>query len=417
MRLLYFVQYFPPERAAGLSLVRDMLEGFADMGWQVDVYTPTPTRGVTRAERRAFRRRRVERQASGRLVIHRMPLYREGKGFAQRAVRYALFSLECLIVGLRVPADAVFASNGPPTQGLAMGLLSRWTGKPIVYNLQDLFPDSMLNAGLATERAPIVRLGRRLERFTYKNVNALVTISEDMADNLRRKGVPEGKLSIVPNWIDTDAIRPVSREANGLFDDLGLDRRRFYVLYSGNMGYTTGLEALIEAAKRVQDVAPDVGFLLFGDGSRRPALMALAEKLSLNNVAFYPFQPEARVPEVYGLGDVALISGRPGLSGVSMPSKTWTILAAGRGILAAFDRDSALARTIAAADCGVCVDPGNPAALAAAVLALRADKARCARWGENARRYAEANVSKARGVAEYARIIEATARQKKGRQN
>lgn len=94
MHLLYFVQYFPPEKASGLPLVLDMLEGFAKHGWKVDVYIPTPTRGVSDDVRKEYAKKRTERYFDGKMTIHRMHLYREGTGMLQRTIRYCIFSLQ-----------------------------------------------------------------------------------------------------------------------------------------------------------------------------------------------------------------------------------------------------------------------------------------------------------------------------------
>ena len=108
MKLIYLVQYFSPEKASGLQLVDDLLEGFAVHGWEIDVFTPTPTRGVTSAQRKEYARKRIESKYDGKLRIHRMHLYREGKSFIGRAIRYVLFSIECLWKSVTVPADFIF---------------------------------------------------------------------------------------------------------------------------------------------------------------------------------------------------------------------------------------------------------------------------------------------------------------------
>ena len=97
MHLLYFVQYFPPEKASGLPIVTDMIEGFAEHGWDVDVYIPTPTRGVTDEVRSEYAKKRKEVLCNGKLTIHRMHLYREGTRMLQRTIRYSIFSLQCLV--------------------------------------------------------------------------------------------------------------------------------------------------------------------------------------------------------------------------------------------------------------------------------------------------------------------------------
>lgn len=403
MKLLYFVQYFPPENASGLSLVNDLLEHFSSNGMDVVVYTPVPTRGVDDKTRNYYKRHKVTR-VNDHLTIRRMPLYREGKAFKQRAIRYSLFSLECILKGVFIPADAIFLSSGPPTQTLAIGILRKLTSKKIVYNLQDMFPDSLINADMAKEDSKAVKIGRWMEKVSYKNAHAIITVSEDMEKNVLQNGVDKSKVYMIRNWIDTDEFVPIMREDNILFEKLNLDRSKFYLVYSGNIGYTMGLEYVIQAMEKLQE-EKNLELLIFGEGSEKEKLQNLVNDKEINNVRFFPFQDSKLISNVYSIGDMALISGRKGLASVSMPSKTWTIMATGTGILAQFDAGSELDQTVQDAKCGVTVEPGNIEKIAEAIRSLAADKAKCKEYGRNARMYAVDHISKDKAVSEYARII------------
>lgn len=403
MKLLYFVQYFPPENASGLSLVNDLLRHFSSNGMDVVVYTPVPTRGVDDKTRNYYKRHKVTR-VNDHLTIRRMPLYREGKSFKQRAIRYSLFSLECILKGIFIPADAIFLSSGPPTQTLAIGVLRKLTRKKIVYNLQDMFPDSLINADMAKDDSKAVKIGRWMEKVSYKNAHGIITVSEDMEKNVLQKGVDKSKVYMIRNWIDTDEFVPVDRDKNVLFDTLQLDRTKFYLVYSGNIGYTMGLEYVIQAMEKLQG-EKSVELLIFGEGSEKEKLQKLVNDKRISNVRCFPFQDAKLISNVYSIGDMALISGRKGLASVSMPSKTWTIMATGTGILAQFDAGSELDRTIQKAQCGVTVEPGNVEEIAETIRRLAAEREKCREYGRNARTYAVDNISKEKAVSEYARII------------
>ena len=403
MKLLYFVQYFPPETAAGLTLVKDMIEGFAEKEMDVIVYTPVPTRGVDDKTREYFKKHKVTK-VNDHLVIKRMSLYREGTAFKQRAIRYFIFSFECIIKGIFIPADAIFISSGPPSQTLVVGVLRHLTKKRITYNLQDMFPDSLINAGMAKEDSKAVKIGRWMERVSYKNAHAIITVSDDMERNVLSKGVDKKKVFMVRNWIDTDEFVPVRREDNVLFDTLHLDRSKFYLVYSGNIGYTMGLEYVIQAMEKLKD--ENIELLIFGEGSEKEKLQKLVKAKKLSNVRFLPFQDAKLISNVYSIGDIAVISGRKGLASVSMPSKTWTIMATGTGILAQFDKGSELDRTIKSVGCGVTVESGNVEKIAETIRSLATDRETCRKYGENARKYAVENISKEKALDEYTRIIQ-----------
>lgn len=405
MRLLYFVQYFPPEKASGLSLVLDMLEGFVQHGWKVDVYIPTPTRGVSDAVRREYATKRIEKRFDGKLTIHRMHLYREGTGMLQRTIRYCIFSLQCLLRGLFVPADAIFTGGGPPTQGVVAGLIHKWTKKKVIYNPQDLFPDSLIISGAASESSKIVRVGRVMERFSYDNADVIITITEDMADNIRSKTKNPDKVHVIRNWVDADKIHPIAREENELFDELSLPRSKFYVTYAGNIGKMQGIETIIYAAEQLKEI-PDIQFVLFGNGSEEESIRRLIEEKKLTNVRLFPLQPAERVSEVYSLGDVSIVSCKPGTGLAGMPSKTWTIMASGTPVIASFDLGGEMERTIQEANCGLCVKAGDAEKLTDAVTELYSDFKRNAKMGMNARNYVEEYACKDICVRQYIEEIE-----------
>lgn len=407
MHLLYFVQYFPPEKASGLPNVTDMIEAFATHGWDVDVYIPTPTRGVTDEVRKEYAKKRKEIFCNGKLVIHRMHLYREGTGMLQRMIRYSIFSVQCLVRGLFLPADAIFTGGGPPTQGIIGGLIHQWTKKKFIFNPQDLFPDSLVISGQATEESKAVMLGRKMERFAYKNADMIITITEDMAENIRSKIEDKSKVHVVRNWIDTEKTIPVERSDNRLFDELGLSRNKFYVTYAGNIGMMQGIETIVDAAEQLND-RDGIQFIIFGNGSEEEKIKRRIAEKQLKNIKIFPLQPLDRVSEVYSLGDLSIISCKAGTGGSGMPSKTWTIMATGTAIIASFDLGGEMEKMITETECGVCVQAGDAKALAETISRLKAEPETVKSMGKNARNYSEEKVSKEKAVNQYIELIEDT---------
>lgn len=407
MHLLYFVQYFPPEKASGLPIVTDMIEGFVKHGWDVDVYIPTPTRGVTDEVRKEYAKKRKEILLDGKLTIHRMRLYREGTKMLQRTIRYSIFSLQCLVRGLFLPADAIFTGGGPPTQGIIGGLIHKWTKKKFIFNPQDLFPDSFVIAGQATETSKVVKVGRKMERFAYKNADVIITITEDMAENIRSKTEDRQKVHVVRNWIDTENTVPIEKKDNKLFDEFSLNREKFYVVYAGNIGMMQGIETIVEASERLKNES-EIEFVIFGNGSEEENIKKLIRSKKLTNIHLFPLQPLERVSEVYSLGDVSIIPCKQGTGFAGMPSKTWTIMATGTAIIGSFDTGGELDKTLREAECGYCVEAGDAKALAEAIAKLSKAPAKAKMLGMNARKYAEEKVSKNKAVGQYIQIIERT---------
>ena len=406
MRCIYLVQYFPPEKSSGSDLVVDLLEGFAKHGWDIDLFTPTPTRAVTTEVRKEYAKRRIEKKYDGKVTIHRMHLYREGTGFIPRTLRYVLFSIECFWKAATVPADFIFTGSGPPTQGVVVGLAKKFSRKKkIIYNLQDIFPDSLVTSGICGEGSKLIKIGRKMENFTYNNADVIITITDDMKANVVSKGVIPEKVKVVRNWIDVNRINPVKKEDNKLFEELALNRNTFYVVYAGNLGKVQGVDVIISAAELLKS-QNDIHFVIFGNGSEEENIKKQAKALS--NLAIFPLQPMDRVPEVYSLGDVSIIPCKAGTGGSGMPSKTWTIMATGTAIIASFDLGGEMEKTIKEAGCGYCVQAGDARALADAIVELRNKPEMAETMGQRARLYAEEEVAKEQAVKQYIEIIEET---------
>ncbi len=402
---LYLVQYFPPEKSSGSDLVEDLLEGFANEEWNIDLFTPTPTRGVTKAQRMEYcQRKRVEKILKGNVIIHRMHLYREGKSFIGRAIRYILFSIECLWKSVTVPADFIFTGSGPPSQGVVVALAKKISGKKVVYNLQDIFPDSLVTSGICNENSVLMKIGYAMEKFTYKNVDLIITVSDDMEENIRRKGVPLEKIKVVRNWIDTDKVFPIEREKNLIFDKLGITREKFLVVYAGNIGKVQGIDVIVRAAEKLKENV-DIQFIIIGNGSEEEEIKNMILKKELNNIAMFPLLESEWVSQVYSMADVCIISCKPGTGGSGMPSKTWTIMAAGTPIIASFDKGSEMEKIITEAKCGICTEAGNENTLVEAIEKMFFNKKDMKTMSYNAREYAVQHVSKEKAVQMYINCI------------
>ena len=405
LKLIYFVQYFYPEKTSGRNLVLDLIEGFAKNGWDVHVYTPTPTRGVTKEVRQKYKKIKIEKKYDGHLTIHRMTLYREGNKIIPRAIRYTLFSFQCLWYGLTTDADVVFSGSGPPTQGIVGGIISKFTRKKFVYNLQDIFPDSLVNANICSKKSFIYRIGRVIENFTYKNSDLIITVSEDMNDNIAAKGAEMNKVKVIRNWIDCDKVKPVLKENNKLYDELGIDKNKFIITYAGNIGTAQGIDNVIRAAELLKNNS-HIQFILFGEGSEKDNINAMVKNMNLNNVIIYPLLEEDRICEVYSLGDLSIVPCKKGVGNAGMPSKTWLIMSAGTGVLGFFDKDTEFEKILLSSRAGINVEANDFIKLAKTIEQLSIDSNQVELMGRRARLYIEQNVSKDHAVGEYIKRIE-----------
>lgn len=407
MKILYLPAYFTPETAASAYLNENRNQAFVNAGFEILLYVPTPCRGISREVRREFCRKehRCEKIYNGKMTVHRFSMYAEGKNPVLRALRYVFCWCAQFWKGLCAKdIDLIYLASTPPIQGVLGGLLKKIKKVPFVYNLQDIFPDSLAGTGLAKKDGLLWKIGRVIENFTYRNADKIIVISEDFKRNIMAKGVPEEKIVVVYNWVDEEAVKHVSREENKLFDAYGLDRSKFYITYSGNIGLTQNMDMLLEVAKELETEEPDIQFVLIGEGAYKKRVQEIIAEKNIGNVALLPFQPYEDISHVFSLGDAGLVISKPGVGENSVPSKTWSILSASRPVLANFDENE-LKTIVAENECGIFTKAGDKEAFKQAILDLYHDRARCEQLGRNGREFILKNLTRAVGTQKYVDVI------------
>ena len=407
MRILYLPSYFFPEKAASNYLNENRNQAFADAGFDILTYTPTPCRGITQDERKKYcsKEYREEWMYDGKMKVCRFRMFREGKNPIMRALRYFLVSAIQLWKGIRAKdIDLVYVASTPPTQGALAAIIKKCRHIPFVYNLQDIFPDSLVGTGLARKGGLLWKVGRMIEDFTYRNADRIIVISEDFKRNIMAKGVPEEKISVIYNWVDEEVVVDVPREQNKLFDLYGLDREKFYICYSGNIGLTQNMDMLLDVMEELQTSAPDIHLVLIGDGAYKKQVEEIVKVKRLENVHMLPFQPYEDISHVFSLGDVGLVISKPGVGANSVPSKTWSILSASRPVLASFDENE-LKDIIENNHCGIFTKAGERESFTKAILYLYQERELCRELGRNGRQFIMQNLTKEVGTKKYVEVI------------
>lgn len=406
MKILYLQAYYTPEIAASLYITDDILSGMVNAGHTVDLYVPTPTRGIDRAVRKQYAGRKKEVLYDGKLTVHRVSLYNESKNTVSRMIRYLIMNVQFIFKSLSSDADILFCESTPPTQGMMAGIIKSIKKMPYVYNLQDIFPDSLVNTGLSHDDSLAWKIGRKIEDFSYSKADKIIAISDDFKNNILNKGVPLGKIVVVPNWGDIQGVTVVERKDNLLFKRYNLDEKLFYISYSGNIGFTQNIDMLLDCAKKLEVELPDLRFLLIGDGAAKADAEKRITAEGINNVILIPFQPYEDIAHVFSAGDAGLIISKKGVGNNSVPSKTWGYMAAERPILASFDIDSELCRLIDKVGCGITCEANDCIALAKSIKTLYDNRREFAEVGVKGRQYLTEELDRDKCVSAYIKTLE-----------
>ena len=401
MRILLLPDYFSPEIFASSYLFENRNEAFANEGFDMIVYTPSPTRGVNRN----VSYQKVEFLYKNHLELHRFDMVGESKNTMQRLVRYFLCSVSQFFKALFTRKfDIVLLGSTPPFQGAVGAALKIIRNKRFVYGIQDIFPDSLVSTGITKKGSLIWKIGRIIENFTYKYADKIIVISEDFKKNIMAKGVPEDKIVVVYNWVDQNAVIDIPRDKNKLFDKYQLDRSKFYIEYSGNIGLTQNMDMLLEVMKDLKTTHPDIGLVLVGEGAYKAQVEEIVERDNLTNVTMIPFQPYEDISYVFSLGDAGLVISKPGVGANSVPSKTWSIMSASRPVLANFDENE-LKDILAGNECGIFTKAGDKEAFKKSIIKLYDNRELCKKYGTNGRQFVMDNLTREVGTQKYVDVI------------
>lgn len=415
MKILELPAYCYPEKAASSYLWNNLGEEYSKQGFERVLCAPTPCRGVTEEQRRIFKKRKEEFLYNGKLHIIRFPLFKEGRNVFLRAIRYLLSAVYQFFWAVSSrhtkSCQIIMVGSTPPIQGALAALVKKVLCIPFVYNLQDIFPDSLVGAGLAKKGGLIWKIGRVIENFTYRNADKIIVISEGFKCNILAKGVPEEKIEVIYNWVDEEAVVDIPRSENILFDRYGLDRNKFYITYNGNIGLTQNLDMLIEVAKELEhrteadgQVYEDIHFVIIGEGIYKEKIEEMVKEQKIKNITLLPFQPYEDISHVFSLGDVSLVISKPEVGANSLPSKTWSIMSASRPVLVSFDENE-LKDIIEKNHCGIFTKAGDKEAFIDAILQLYNNRSLCKDLGRNGRKFIMENLTKEIGTKKYVDVI------------
>jgi len=397
--LVVLCPHFEPDTAPTGTVMTRIVAELVDLGHEVHVVTSLPW----------YRNHTIEDGWTGRLVrteatqwgsitrVHPFPGDDKSNLF-RRAVGFIGYSALAGLQGLRVGgwfrrSEAVIAMSPPLTLGLTGWIVSRFRRAPLIFNIQDVFPDAAVETGAITNTA-IISAAKGLERHSYRVADAVVVLSDDLANNVRNKldAKSRSKVRVIPNFVDTDVIRPGDRLTT-YRTDLGLGDEPV-VLYAGNVGFSQSLDLVVSAAREM----PSVTFLINGDGAARTALELSAR--GLKNVRFAGYVAPDRLGELLATGDLHVVVLRAGLGSVSVPSKTYSIMAAGRPVVAAIDANTAVPRILDESGGGVAVAPDDPVAFVNALQSILGDPDKAQQMGRSGRDWVVREASpRAVGVA------------------
>jgi colanic acid biosynthesis glycosyl transferase WcaI len=401
LKLVIVTPHFAPDVAPTGEVVTRITQELVAQGHRIEIITSLPWYREHRIEPGyGGRLVRYEDTAWGRIVrVNPFPTNNK-RNIARRAASFAGFSVASATLGARGErVDGVLALSPPLTLGLTGWAIAKRRRAPLVFNVQDVYPDVAIELGVLTNPR-LVAATRRLERLCYARADAVTALGEDLKANILPRVDHPSKVRVIPNFVDTHWIHPAERD-NAYRRQYGLSDK-FVVMYAGNVGLSQSLDLVVDAAAALAH-EQDIVFVVNGGGAARAGLEERAA--GMPNLVFVDMQPIDRLPEVLAAADVHVVPLKRGLAKSSVPSKMYSILASGRPLVASVDEGSEVARIVERTGAGIAVAPEDSEAFTKAIRALYERRGELDSMGAGGRSFVEAWASPSSVAAQYADLF------------
>ncbi|NJL85300.1 MAG: glycosyltransferase family 4 protein [Leptolyngbyaceae cyanobacterium SM1_1_3] len=404
MRILIYSYNYHPEPIGIAPLMTELAEGLVKQGHQVRVITAMPNY----PERRIYPEYRGKlyhtEEVNGVTIQRCYVSIRPNPGLVTRILLDGSFILLSFFQALKGWRPDVILATSPSLPACLPVALLKWVYScPTILNLQDILPEAAVRTGLISNKFAI-RVFEILEKFAYQSATKISVITEGFAENLVGKEVSRDRMVCIPNWVDTNFIRPLSKHDNAFRRAHSLEGK-FVVLYSGNIARTQGIRTIIRAAALLKTY-PEIAFVISGEERQLAHLDALKQDLDATNVLLLPFAAREDLPEMLAASDVGLIMQKKSMVGFNMPSKTQVLLASGRPIIASVPSDGSAAKAVDRSGGGLVVQPENPTSLAKAIFYLFKHPEKAEKLGYQGRRHAETHYSFHQALQAYEELFD-----------
>ncbi len=408
MKILYVSQYFPPEMGAPAARAAELARYWVEDGHEVTVLTGFPNHptGIVSAEyRRRFRRLVMRENLRGVDVVRTWLFPFPNRKAYERMLNYSSFCASASTTGMFVSRPDVLIATSPQ---LLVGLCGWWLARikrvPFVFEVRDLWPESLTAVGMGTSDSMLNRALGSVAGFLYKRSEHIVVVTPAFQEYLIRNWrVPPEKISVVENGVESDLFNPQVTNSD-LRRELGAEGK-FVVGYLGTMGMAHGLETVVQAATELQRTAPNVLFLMVGEGSDKERVINLARSQGLTNMRFVGQQPREKVPEFISISDACLVLLKKAeLFKTVIPTKMLEFMSCARPVILGVDGQAR--KIMDQAGAGVYVEPENAAALVQVITQLAANPLMRETLGRNGRRHIVKHFSRQQTAKAYIAVLE-----------
>lgn len=408
MKILYVSQYFPPEMGAPAARAVELARHWVRAGHDVTVLTGFPNHptGVVPPEWKPRLRNFVyDENVEGIRVVRTWLLPLPNRKAYERMLNYGSFAVSAAWRGMEISRpDVVIATSPQLLVGLSGWWISFWKRAPFVFEVRDLWPESLGAVGMGGEYSFLHRVLAKIAGFLYRKAARIVVVTPAFKEHLIQHWQLRGeKISIVENGVESSLFSPAAAR-EPLRSELGL-AGRFVVGYIGTMGMAHGLDTLIEAARTLQRSESKISFLLVGEGADKERIKGAIRSRGLSNICLVDQQRREAIPAYICATDVCLVLlKKTDLFKTVIPTKMLEFMSCARPVILGVDGQAR--QILEEARGGVAIEPENASALTDAIKTLAEDDSLRRALGANARAYIVDRCSRAESAKTYIKILE-----------
>ena len=400
-KILVVCSNYYPENTGVAPICTELCESLAQKGLDVTVLTTFPNypkREIPPEYKRKFFQRE---KVNGVKIIRTWMLVSKSQNAFVRIAMFISFMKSCLFGALfSGSVDVVLCISSPLPLGFSGWLISKFKRAKFIFNVQDLFVEVAKSMKVIKNKL-LLSLASKVEKFIYHQAKNITVICSGFKENIVSKGIPENKIIVIPNWVDTNLIKPMDKNNN--FRKEFNWGNKFVCMHAGNIGLVMGLEVIIESAK-ITAKNKNIHYVFLGEGLKKPNLMKMVEDYKLSNVEFIPIRPRSEMSIFLTAADAHFVAMGKDMN-YSLPSKLSGIMSAGRPAIGISEDKTDMKKIIAEATCGIWVPTGDGEKLAQAIIKLASEPSLCEQLGKNGRVFAENNFSREKLTQKYFELL------------
>ena len=402
-KLLIYAHYFYPDVASTGQILTELCEGMTD-AFDITVICVVPSYSGTIDEKYKTKRIYKEEHNGIKIIRVRVPEFQKSNKIS-RVKNLLAYFFNSLLATLKIEKqDYIYTISQPPILGGVLGVLGKWLkGGKLIYNIQDFNPEQTMAVGYSKNKL-LLNTVMSVDKFSCKKSDKVIVVGRDMQETLRNrfnnKKVP--KNVFINNWINEKEIYPLEQNHPRIveFKEKYNLKDKFIIMYSGNIGLYYDLENIIKVIGEFKD-REDVVFAFVGDGTVKDKVEAYVKENNLSNVTFIPYQDKADLIYSLNAADIHWVVNAKGIKGVSVPSKLYGVMAAGKPVLGVLDEGSEARLIVEDCNCGVCIEPGNYKEISNNIEYILNNKEEIRALGSNGRQYLETNLTKEVSINKY----------------